>query len=110
MKKKQPLWNEVEAALLLDAYLQVIEHSDKRMFYIEQVSEQLRQMAVDQGIEIDNIYRDVAGITFQMKRMEAAWTGKSAGAFNSTKLFDRIVKLYKTNRTKFTDLLKKSNQ
>lgn len=109
MKKRQPLWNEVEAAVLLDAYLLVIEHPYKRSFYIEQVSEQLRQMAINQGIEIDDIYRDIAGITFQMRRMEAAWTGKPAGAFSSTKLFDRIVELFKTNRTKFSDLLKKSH-
>lgn len=59
MPKPAP-FSEYEAALLLDAYLQVELDNINRKDAIKRCSEDLRRMATSQGIEIDEIYRNMA--------------------------------------------------
>ena len=101
----QPRWNKFEAAILLDAYLQVCEHPDQRKFYIQQVSEQLRQMALSQDMQISDTYRNINGITMKMLEMESAWLGNQDNHFASTKLYDEITALYRSDPNEFNRIL-----
>ena len=44
-------WNKYETAILLEASLRVIRDKTKKKECIKQVSEALRQMAINQGVQ-----------------------------------------------------------
>src|SRR5699024_8844783 len=73
--KTQPVWNQYEAALLLEGYLDITNGANKKEV-AERISKMLRQMATNVGLKIDEIYRNVNGITLQMDRMRMAMTGQ----------------------------------
>ena len=101
----QPRWTLQEAAVLLDAYLKVQEHPEQRKALVQQVSDQLRQMAVNQGLQISDTYRNYDGIFLRMYSMETAWIGKDANHFSSTKTFTEIVRLYREEKSTFDKFL-----
>lgn len=61
---RQVPFTEYEAVLLLDAFLQVESGAISRTRAIKNCSSALRCMAVSNGMEIDDTYRNVNGITF----------------------------------------------
>ena len=102
----KPKWNEYEAAILLDAYLKVREHPEQRRKLVQQVSDQLRQMAINQGMQISDTYRNYVGIDRQMSSIETTWTGeKPSGHATATKLFTEIVTIYRSDQSKFMKIL-----
>lgn len=105
--KNQPAWNQYEAALLLDGYLQ-ISAGENRKEVIEKISNMLRQMAMASGIKIDSIYRNVNGITLQMDRMRMAMTGQIDESRKPNKVFLDIVSVYKNDRENFCKILEKA--
>ena len=64
---RQKPWDKHEAVILLDAVIHVSQEEIDRKQAILDVSNKLRSMAIKRGFEIDEIYRNVAGITFQMQ-------------------------------------------
>ena len=101
---RQQAWNIYEAAILLDAYLETLSSDLPRLRIIERVSAELRQMANNNGQEIDNIFRNENGISFQMRSMESAFCGKTVMK-PATQLFADIVTLYNTNRPEYEKIL-----
>ena len=83
-----------EAVLLLDAYLSVINGVQSRTRAIKKVSDDLRKMAINNGIMIDETYRNVNGIQFQMASMESAYIGRTI-LKPTIKLFLEVVTLYR---------------
>ena len=90
---RQVAFTKHEAALLLDAYLKVLSGELSRMDSVKECSRMLRLMAVNSGIEIDDIYRNVNGISFQMASMESAYHGRTIMK-PATRLFTEMVNLY----------------
>lgn len=107
MNVRQPGWNRHEAVILLDGYLEVLEEKNTRQQVIKRVSHDLRQMAANQGIMIDEIYRNENGIFFQMRSMESAYQGRTIDK-PATQLFTEIVVLYRNSRTEYESLLKEA--
>lgn len=103
----QPAWNQYEATLLLEGCLQ-IEKGENKHQVVTRISKELRQMAINQGIVIDEIYRNENGITWQMARMGYAYKGISEYNKKPSKLFIDIVSMYKTDRNSFNGLLKQA--
>ena len=77
MRKRQAPWNKYEAVILLQGVLDVQSGKLSRMDAIKEVSARLRKMALNSGIEIDDTYRNVNGISFQMCSMESAYYGRT---------------------------------
>lgn len=71
--KKVP-FSRHEAVLLLDAYLTT---GQPRARAAKNVSEDLRKMAINNGIEFDNSYRSESGILVQMASMGSAYVRMS---------------------------------
>ena len=105
---RQVPFTKQEAALLLDAYLTALNGALTRHAAIRKCSEELRRMAKNKGLEIDEIYRNVNGITFQMASMESAYKGKTI-VKPATKLFTEIVALYRDDRDGYDRILKEAN-
>ena len=74
---------------------------------VKKCSQLLRAMAVNSGIEIDDIYRNVNGISFQMASMESAYQGKTIMK-PATQLFTEIVQLFRENNKEYHDWLNKA--
>lgn len=101
----QKAWDKTEAAILLEALIQVKEGEVSRKDAIESVSKRLREKARLEGLEIDDIFRNISGITFQMHSMESAYVGKTLMK-PATKLFSEIVLLRKEDPIEYYKLLK----
>ena len=71
----QKQWDKYEAAILLDYYLNYLDGRLSRKEAIQIVSVKLRELAKKQNVFIDDVYRNVNGITFQMHSMESAYKG-----------------------------------
>ena len=104
---RQVPFTEHEAALLLDAYLTTIEGTASRSEAIRSCSAGLRRMAINNGIVIDDVYRNVNGITFQMASMESAYQGRTMMK-PATRLFSSMVEMYRSNREQYDEILKEA--
>lgn len=107
MTAKQPSWNRFEAAILLEALVASIDGSLTRTEAIRYASDSLRKMAVNQGIEIDETFRNENGITFQLHSMESAYFGQTKFK-PATKLFTDIARVYHDTPNEFQRLLKEA--
>lgn len=101
-------WNKYEAAILLEGLLDVLDKGAPRKEIIKRVSFDLREMARQQGEEIDEIFRNENGIFFQMESMESALKGYTATKKPATKLFTQVVNLYKTDRLEYDRILREA--
>ena len=104
---RQAPFTEYEAVLLLDAYLRTLYDDTLRKDAVKDCSEALRRIAINKGIEIDDAYRNIGGISFQMASMESAFRGKKIEK-PATKLFTETVSIYKNDRKKYERLLKEA--
>ena len=101
----QKAWDKTEAAILLEALIQAREGNISRKDAIEMVSRRLREKAKEEGLVIDDVFRNIAGITFQMHSMESAYVGKTL-IKPATRLFSEIVLLRKEEPMEYYNLLK----
>lgn len=99
-------FNEHETAILLAPYLRTLNNDISRHHAIECCSTKLRQMALNRDIEIDDSFRSVSGITYQMSCMEAVYRGR----IEKPRLFAMIVRQYREDRNEFEELLKEAEQ
>lgn len=101
---RQQQWTIYEAAVLLDGVLQYRDNRVSKPEAILSVSNQLRKMAENRGQNIDDVYRNVNGITFQMLSMESALAGYTI-IKPATRLFDEIVRIYREEYDRFNQIL-----
>lgn len=105
----QPRWNLNEAAILLEAVLNVENGIEKRNDAIVRVSKILRKMALNQKIIIDEKYRNINGITFQFQSMEFSTFGRiSSTNKTGSKVFDKMVKIKKESPDKYEQILRQA--
>ena len=71
--KRQKQWDKYEAVTLLYYYLKDYNSEISRQEVIQIVSSQLRKLALNRNIQIDNSYRNINRITFQMYYMESTY-------------------------------------
>lgn len=103
---QQPRWDIFEAAILLEAVLNVDAQKETRKEAIKRVSDTLRNLAERRGLDIDDTFRNENGITFQFQSMEFSALGKQNSTHKTgSKLFDRVVALYKKDKTEYNDIL-----
>jgi hypothetical protein len=104
MGTSQPNWDIHETVILLDAYFEVLQATQPKARIVKRVSMDLRRMAANRGIEIDDIYRNENGISYQIKSMESAYKGEKV-YIPATKLFEETVELYRTDTEKYLEIL-----
>ena len=93
-----------ESVLLLDAYLNAAQEQVSLNSAAKSLSLVLRQMAVNQGVPIDDAFRSEKGLNYQIRCMEATYTAKRSSCTPS-RLFIETIALYKNNRTRYDALL-----
>ncbi len=95
-------WDKYEAVILLEAWLQV-KSGIPKLQMVNLVSYQLRTKAVNQGIGIDDVFRNTNGISFQLTSMATAFEQKNMGK-PASKLFSEIASLYRTDYNAYQKL------
>lgn len=104
-----PKWDIYEAVILLDGYLKAVQKNVSLSKASRSVSEELRKMAVNRGESIDGSFRNEAGISFQIRKMESAFKGKTV-SIPATSLFVKTVKLYREDKSRYKSLLKEARR
>lgn len=105
----QPQWNIYEAAILLRAYIETLQGAISLQEAIRRVSMELRQMASNNGIEIDEVFRNINGIAFQIKSMESAYRGFTVMK-PASRLFTEVVSIYRNDPERYKELLKEARE
>ena len=96
-----------ESIVLLDAYLSVINEGQRRTYAVRKASEDLRKMAINNGLMIDGTYQNVKGIQYQMASMESAYIGRTI-LIPATKLFTEAVLMYRNRRSEYEKILREA--
>lgn len=108
MVNRQPAWTLHEAVILLDGYFETVKGEQPRLRIIKRISEDLRTMTTNNDVNIDAVYRNENGISFQMQSMESAYLGYTVKGKPATKLFADTVELYKSDLQQYEKILKES--
>ena len=108
-KNRQPKWDILEAAILLDGYLFTMQKKEPKSYTIKRISNNLRALAVNRGISIDSVYRNENGISYQLQSMESAYLGRKVYV-PATRLFLEIVHLYREDNEKYIQILEEAKE
>lgn len=98
-------WNEQEKAILMDSLADVLQKKVDRKAAIQKVSKKLREMAVENGIVIDEKYRNENGIALQMGKLEYVFTRGKSGIQTEAGWYFDIVELYENRQKEFEQTL-----
>ncbi len=98
-------WDEYETAILISACVDYNAGRCTKKEAIKYVSQTLRNRAEKNGIEIDDVFRNENGITMQFMLVNELLTQEKCGLRGASKLFISMVELYKSDRTKFQEIL-----
>ena len=104
---KQPKWDIYEAVILLDGYLEWLNTNQPKTKIIKQISADLRRMATNRGTEIDDIYRNENGISYQIQSIDSAYKGKKVYV-PATRLFEETIELYRTDAERYIEILEEA--
>lgn len=104
---KQPKWDIYEAVILLDGYLEWLNTNQPKTKIIKRISADLRRMATNRGTEIDDIYRNEKGISYQIQSIDSAYKGKKVYV-PATRLFEETIELYRTDAERYIEILEEA--
>ena len=103
-------WDKYETALLIEAALIVIDDNSSRTRIVKKLSSQLRQLAINRGYIIDDVFRNENGIRMQMITIIDILTSTKSGLRNASKLFYEMAELYKLRRDEFDGVLEEAKR
>lgn len=103
----QPKWDIYEAVILLDGYIEWLNTNQPKTKIVKRISADLRRMAINRGIEIDDIYRNENGISYQIQSMDSAYKGEKVYV-PATRLFEKTVELYRTDAERYIEILEEA--
>lgn len=109
MAERQKPWDQYEAVVLLEGFLDILSNNFSRNEVIDRVSHDLRTMAINQGYEIDDVFRNKNGITFQIKSMESAYLGYTVMK-PASRLFTETVALYRNSPSEYERMRKEARE
>lgn len=104
LSSKQPRWDIYETVILLEGYLETLQGIQSKSQIIKRISADLRRMAVNRGVEIDDVYRNENGVSYQIQSMDSAFKGQKVYV-PATKLFTDAVALYRTDNEGYQKIL-----
>lgn len=103
-------WNKYEVAILIDACDRYYQFGGDKSQIIKLVSKQLRLMAINGKIEIDDIYRNENGISMQFTIMSSLLQNSHCGLNGASKLFIEMADIFTKNKQEFDKILKEAKR
>lgn len=104
LAQKKPEWDIHESVFLLSEYLAIVQNNTPLDETAWRISLDLRRMAKNRGLTIDDAFRGESGVKNRLRGMEAAYTGKS-GAAPVLRQFVKAVELYRKERERYSKIL-----
>lgn len=101
-------WTKHEVALLIDACVRFENTICTRTEIIKELSKRLRELALKNDIQIDDIYRNENGISIQFQLMMGLLHNEVSGLRNSSKLFTEMKNMYYNDSTQYDKILKEA--
>lgn len=103
--KRQPTWDKYEVALLISAYVQIKSGREEKIEELKKLSDKLRRKAENEGIVIDETFRNLNGMQWQLGFVDCAFNNKSFGTHSPSKMFRKMVDMYQNERECFDEIL-----
>lgn len=94
-------WDEQEALLLFDTYEKIEKYPTKKIAIISALSINLRRRAQDNGITIDDIFRNNSGIGMRISEIDKILHPEKPGLTKTSELFRTTAALYGKHRRSF---------
>lgn len=105
---KRITWDKYEASLLIEAFWKIENKISSRVDVVPALSIALRKKAKNQGIDIDDAFRNENGISMQLSNIAKAFF-PDRPAMHRTAIFDEIAEIYKTDKKHFNKLLEEAH-
>ena len=106
---KRIIWDEEEAALLVDTYRRIEVTPSQKNKLLHQLSDVLRKRAISKGLEIDERFRNFNGMKFQYELLRYLMTdGEQGLSENVAKTIAEVAELYRSEPEKFNKILRKA--
>lgn len=96
----QKTWDKYEVALLIECY-EKIKDGENRKKALMRLSNDLRNMAILAGKDIDDTYRNYNGMTWQFAILEKTFQEANLGSHKPSRLFVEMIELYQNNRPQY---------
>lgn len=103
--KRQPTWDKYEVALLISAYVRIKSGKEEKIAELKRLSEKLRRKAENEGQVIDDTFRNLNGMQWQLGFVDCAFNNKSFGTHSPSKMFRKMVDVYQNEREYFDEIL-----
>lgn len=103
--KRQPTWDKYEVALLIEAYIRIENGEVNKSEALQKVSATLRAKAIIEGRQIDDTFRNMNGMLWQIGFIDCAFKNSGYGSHMPSKMFKSTVELYQKDKRKFSQLL-----
>ena len=100
-------WNEYETALLIEGFMKIESSPELKSKIISELSNNLRMMAINSGLEIDDVYRNVNGISMQLGSIAHIFYPERPYLTGSA-MFKNMVNKYLNDKNGFNDILKEA--
>lgn len=106
---KRVIWDEEEAALLVDTYRRIQATPSQKNELLHQLSDVLRKRAVSKGLEINEHFRNFNGMKLQYELLRYLMTdGEQGLSENIAKTIAEVAELYRSEPEKFNKILRKT--
>lgn len=102
---RQPAWDQYETALLIEAYINITKNPQTKKKVVQTLSCTLREHALNQGLIIDQIYRNENGINLRLSEIHYLFSTDKKGITKTSRLFKNMVDLYIEDRAEFKTIL-----
>ncbi len=103
--KRQPTWDKYEVALLIESYLKIENGIGSKLGTLKEISNNLRVKAENEGLLIDETFRNLNGMQWQLGFIDRAFKKTGYGSHMPSKLFQEMVEMYQIDRTSFDSIL-----
>ncbi len=94
-------WDKYEVALLIDMYQRIKAGAISREAGLAELSNNLRQMAINRGVQIDDVYRNLSGMSWQMAIIDKMFTERYSYGRKPAAVFTEMVALYNDEREQY---------
>lgn len=106
----QKNWDKYEVALLIEAYQNIKQGRVDKKSALIALSQNLRKMAQNENLEIDDTFRNMNGMQWQLGFIERAFIGNDYDSRTPPKIFIEMVALYNQNQNEFKDILSEAHR
>ena len=103
MPKKN--WDKYEVALIIEVYQNIKQGRVDKQAALVALSHNLRQMAKNEGLEIDDKFRNLNGMQWQLGFIERAFVGEDYESRTPPRIFIEMVAVYNENQAEFQSIL-----